>query len=106
MLTQRLLACLFARMESSVVAMPHLRRLALRKIGLPRRRCQGLSLVFLRRPEAELEARCRIGHQLAEQVEQQVLSTLPNTNIVTHIEPVEDPISLEDAPLDREAPSI
>lgn len=45
----------------------------------------------------------RRGHKLAEQVEQQVLAALPNTNIVTHIEPIEDPISLEDAPLDREA---
>jgi len=48
----------------------------------------------------------RRGHQLAEQVEQQVLASIPNTNIVTHIEPVEDPISLEDAVLDREAQSI
>jgi cation diffusion facilitator family transporter len=47
----------------------------------------------------------RQGHALAEQVEQQVLAALPNTNIVTHIEPVEDPISLEDAPLDRESRS-
>jgi cation diffusion facilitator family transporter len=47
----------------------------------------------------------RQGHALAEQVEQQVLAALPNANIVTHIEPVEDPISMEDAPLDREARS-
>lgn len=47
----------------------------------------------------------RQGHALAEQVEQQVLAALPNTNIVTHIEPIEDPVSLEDAPLDREARS-
>jgi cation diffusion facilitator family transporter len=48
----------------------------------------------------------RRGHQLAEQVEQQVLSTIPNTNIVTHIEPVEDQVSLDDAPLDRQASSV
>jgi cation diffusion facilitator family transporter len=47
----------------------------------------------------------RRGHQLAEQVEQQVLTSIPNTNIVTHIEPIEDPISLEDAALDRSAQS-
>lgn len=45
----------------------------------------------------------RRGHQLAEQIEQQVLAAVPNANIVTHIEPIEDPISLEDAPLDRSA---
>jgi cation diffusion facilitator family transporter len=43
------------------------------------------------------------GHQLAEQVERQVLAAIPNTNIVTHIEPIEDPISMEDGPLDRQA---
>ncbi len=41
------------------------------------------------------------GHQLAEQVESEVRGAVPNSNIVTHIEPVEDPISLEDASIDR-----
>lgn len=36
------------------------------------------------------------GHQLAEQIENQVQATLPSTNIVTHVEPAEDPVSLED----------
>jgi cation diffusion facilitator family transporter len=44
----------------------------------------------------------RRGHKLAEQVEKQVLDAIPNTNIVTHIEPLEDPLSMEDATLDRE----
>jgi cation diffusion facilitator family transporter len=43
----------------------------------------------------------RQGHQLAEQVEHDVRGAVPNSNIVTHIEPVEDPISMEDAPIDR-----
>jgi cation diffusion facilitator family transporter len=46
----------------------------------------------------------RRGHLLAERVERQVVEAIPNTNIVTHIEPIEDPLSLEDASLDREAP--
>ncbi len=44
----------------------------------------------------------RKGHLLAEQVERQVIETISNANIVTHIEPVEDQLSLEDASIDRE----
>jgi len=43
----------------------------------------------------------RRGHQLAEQIEQQVMRTVPYSNIVTHIEPIEDPISRADMDLDR-----
>jgi cation diffusion facilitator family transporter len=43
----------------------------------------------------------RQGHQLAEQVEIEVCRAIPNSNIVTHIEPVEDPVSLHDASLVR-----
>jgi cation diffusion facilitator family transporter len=43
----------------------------------------------------------RRGHQLAEQVEQQIIQTIPNANVVTHIEPMDDPASLADAALDR-----
>jgi cation diffusion facilitator family transporter len=46
----------------------------------------------------------RKGHQLAEEVEIQVLKNLPNANIVTHIEPVGDPASMEDASIVREIP--
>jgi len=42
----------------------------------------------------------RQGHQLAGQVETEVLRALPNSNIATHVEPIEDPDSLEDAYLD------
>jgi divalent metal cation (Fe/Co/Zn/Cd) transporter len=43
----------------------------------------------------------RQGHQLAEQVEIQVRDAVSNTNIVTHVEPAEYPVSLEDASIDR-----
>jgi cation diffusion facilitator family transporter len=43
----------------------------------------------------------RQAHRLAEQVEIEVCETVPNSNIVTHLEPVDDPISLDDAFIDR-----
>ncbi len=43
----------------------------------------------------------RKGHQVAEEIEQQVSETIPHSNIVTHIEPIEDPLSQEDITLDR-----
>jgi cation diffusion facilitator family transporter len=43
------------------------------------------------------------GHQLAEKVETEVMAAIPNSNIVTHIEPIGDPASLQDANLDRKA---
>ncbi len=44
----------------------------------------------------------RKSHSMAEQLENRVVQTIPNTNIVTHIEPIEDPISMKDASIDRE----
>jgi cation diffusion facilitator family transporter len=41
------------------------------------------------------------GHQLADKIETQIREAVPNSNIVTHIEPAENPISMEDASLDR-----
>jgi cation diffusion facilitator family transporter len=41
------------------------------------------------------------GHQLADQIENQVREAIPNSNIVTHIEPANDPLSLQDGALDR-----
>jgi cation diffusion facilitator family transporter len=43
----------------------------------------------------------RKGHSLAEKFETQVLETVKNTNIVTHIEPIEDPLSMQDASIER-----
>jgi cation diffusion facilitator family transporter len=42
------------------------------------------------------------GHDLVEEVERDIRSALPNTTVFTHLEPVEDPASLEDIGLDRE----
>jgi cation diffusion facilitator family transporter len=42
------------------------------------------------------------GHQVAEQIETEVLRAIPNSNIATHVEPIEDPASLDDAALDRQ----
>jgi cation diffusion facilitator family transporter len=43
------------------------------------------------------------GHKLADQIENQVREAIPNSNIVTHIEPADDPLSLQDGALDRVA---
>jgi cation diffusion facilitator family transporter len=43
----------------------------------------------------------RQGHLIAEQIETKVIAAIPHSNIVTHIEPIEDPISQRDINLDR-----
>jgi cation diffusion facilitator family transporter len=43
----------------------------------------------------------RQGHQVAEQIESEVINTIPYSNIATHIEPIEDQISQDDITLDR-----
>jgi cation diffusion facilitator family transporter len=43
----------------------------------------------------------RQGHQIAEEIEIRVGKAIPYSNIVTHIEPIEDPISQQDINLDR-----
>jgi divalent metal cation (Fe/Co/Zn/Cd) transporter len=43
----------------------------------------------------------RKGHQVAEEIEQRVVATIPHSSIVTHIEPIEDPVSQADINLDR-----
>ena len=43
----------------------------------------------------------RKSHKLAEQFETQVLETVKNANIVTHVEPIDDPLSMEDASVER-----
>ncbi len=40
-------------------------------------------------------------HTLAEEFEKQVIGSIPNANIVTHIEPAGDPLSMEDTGIDR-----
>jgi cation diffusion facilitator family transporter len=43
----------------------------------------------------------RRGHQIAEEIEQEIIKTIPQSNIATHIEPIEDPLSQQDVNLDR-----
>jgi divalent metal cation (Fe/Co/Zn/Cd) transporter len=43
------------------------------------------------------------GHQLLEQIEQEVRGALPNCSVLTHLEPVDDPSSFDDIGLDRES---
>jgi cation diffusion facilitator family transporter len=41
------------------------------------------------------------GHDLAEQIEQQIRDALPKSTILTHLEPKEDPMSYDDQGLER-----
>ena len=43
----------------------------------------------------------RKGHDLAERLESDIRSALPRTTVITHLEPLEDPVSQEDISLDR-----
>ena len=46
------------------------------------------------------------GHDLAEQIEQEIRASVPGTTVFTHVEPVNDPISWADAGLDGAPPSV
>ncbi len=41
------------------------------------------------------------GHELAERLESDIRHALPHTTVLTHLEPLNDPVSLEDIALDR-----
>ena len=41
------------------------------------------------------------GHDLSEEIELAISKALPSTHIITHLEPLEDPVSWEDQGLDR-----
>ena len=41
------------------------------------------------------------GHTLAEHLERDIREALPRTTVITHLEPLGDPVSQEDIPLDR-----
>lgn len=41
------------------------------------------------------------GHDLCEQIEHALIAQLPKLTVFTHLEPVEDPVSLDDQTLDR-----
>jgi cation diffusion facilitator family transporter len=40
-------------------------------------------------------------HALADQIEREISGVLPHTNVLTHVEPIEEQVSYEDEPLDR-----
>lgn len=42
------------------------------------------------------------GHQLLEQLEREIRGVLPNCSVLTHLEPLEDPVSFDDIALDRQ----
>lgn len=44
------------------------------------------------------------GHDMAERIEVEMLALLHNGHVTTHLEPLEDPVSMLDAGLDRQAP--
>ncbi|HSM92340.1 MAG TPA: cation diffusion facilitator family transporter [Anaeromyxobacteraceae bacterium] len=46
----------------------------------------------------------RRGHDLAEEIEQAICAVIPNANVMTHLEAVEDPASFADQGLDRAVP--
>ena len=41
------------------------------------------------------------GHELCEQIEKDIISRLPKITVFTHLEPIEDPVSMDDQELDR-----
>jgi cation diffusion facilitator family transporter len=43
------------------------------------------------------------GHALCEQIEHELICALPKLTVFTHLEPIEDPVSLQDQELDRPA---
>ncbi len=43
------------------------------------------------------------GHDMAERIEVEMLALLHNGHVTTHLEPLEDPVSMLDAGLDRPA---
>ncbi|PSB00329.1 cation diffusion facilitator family transporter [Merismopedia glauca] len=43
------------------------------------------------------------GHDLCEAIEIAIINALPGTSIITHLEPLEDPVSWEDEMLDRKS---
>ena len=45
----------------------------------------------------------RRGHDLLEEIEQTICATIPNANVMTHLEAIEDPASFADEGLDRAA---
>jgi len=45
------------------------------------------------------------GHDLSERLEREIRAVLPHANVLTHLEPIEDPASFDDETLDRDDPA-
>jgi cation diffusion facilitator family transporter len=45
------------------------------------------------------------GHELAEEIEEALRSSLPGSSIFTHLEPIDDPVSWADTSIERRLPS-
>jgi hypothetical protein len=43
------------------------------------------------------------GHDLLEEIEEEVRGAVPNSSVFTHLEPIEDPASFADVHLERDA---
>lgn len=43
----------------------------------------------------------RQGHDLCEEIEQKIMAAIEGVHVMTHLEPIEDPVSWQDEPLDR-----
>lgn len=43
----------------------------------------------------------QLAHELAERIEEDIRVAVPGANVITHLEPLEDPVSHDDIPLDR-----
>lgn len=46
------------------------------------------------------------GHDWAERIEAEIAEALPHTHVTTHLEPMEDPLSMDDQELDRTPPPL
>ena len=44
------------------------------------------------------------GHELLERIEASIRAAIPNANVLTHLESLDDPASWDDVRLDRERP--
>ena len=80
---------------------------------LERHRANGIDFHALRTRQAG--ARCFVtlhvlvpgawtvqrGHDLAEEIEAEIRACLPHASVLTHLEPLEDPVSSHDIDLDR-----
>jgi len=87
-------------------------RAAIREV-LARHEAQGIAFHALRTRQAAGRAFVSVhvlvpgqwtvqqGHDLLERIEQEIRAAVPRSTVITHLEPLEDPVSLADEALDR-----